>query len=145
MNKINRNVGCAALVALLAASAPAWAGDAPQEPGPRYGATGIMDEVTQALIHANYGATASSIEIVHEHLHHIINCLVGPKGQGFEAKWGNPCHGMGDGAIPDARDAAQKNLLEEVVKHADAGLQTDNLVLAKDAARVAVWSLMVAM
>ncbi len=28
-------------------------------------------------------------------LHHVINCLVGPRGRGFDAAVGNPCKGVG--------------------------------------------------
>lgn len=121
MNKVNRNVGCAALAALLAASAPALAADA-------------AAEVTQAVLHANYAATASEIKEVHDHLHHVINCLVGPKGSEFDANSMNPCERMGNGAIPNSVDAAKKKILAEVVQHANAGLGSDNLILAKDAA-----------
>ena len=42
---------------------------------------------------------------VQAHLHHTLNCLVGPGGDGFDAKQMNPCAQAGNGAIPDAKDA----------------------------------------
>ena len=88
MKKFSYGVGGVALAALLAASESDFAGDA-------------TAQVTQAVLHANYAATALNVKEVHEHLHHVINCLVGPKGAGFDTKEMNPCHGMGNGAIPD--------------------------------------------
>lgn len=141
MNKDHRNLACAAVAALLAVSAPALAADKIREPAPVM-ESGLSHELTQALLHANYAATSDTIEEAREHLHHVINCLVGPEGAGFDADSMNPCHGMGKGAIPDTADAALKKSLEKVVEHAQAGVQTDNFVLAKDAARIAVWTLM---
>jgi hypothetical protein len=58
-------------------------------------------EAATAAVHAGLAAQAATIEQVHMHLHHTVNCLVGPKGQGFDAKEANPCQKLGDGAIPD--------------------------------------------
>jgi hypothetical protein len=124
MDKVNRRVGCAVLAVLLAASAPALAGDA-------------VKEAAEAALHADFAATGYVIERVHDHLHHVINCLVGPKGSGFDANSMNPCNGMGDGAIPDAADAATKKILGDALERANAGLGLNDLNKAKYAARVA--------
>lgn len=59
-------------------------------------------EAATAATHAGLAAQGASIEQVHMHLHHTVNCLVGPKGPGFDATERNPCQKLGDGAIPDA-------------------------------------------
>jgi len=132
MDKVNRRVGCAALAAFLAASSPALAGDA-------------VKEVAEAALHANFAATAAVTEYVHDHLHHLINCLVGPKGSEFDANSMNPCNGMGDGAIADTTDAAKKKILAQALEYANAGLGSDDLTKAKDAAREAALSLALSM
>ena len=71
--------------------------------------------------HAGLAAKATTIDMVHMHLHHALNCLVGPGGTGFDSTNANPCAKAGDGAIPDA-SAAQKAKLQPAVAAANAGL-----------------------
>jgi hypothetical protein len=49
------------------------------------------------------------------HFHHVINCLVGPKSKLFDAEVGNPCSGMGNGAL---NDVGQKPIERAKLKHA---------------------------
>ena len=108
---------CAALIALLPASALA---DGPQ-------AIGI------AANHAGLAANAGGIDMVHTHLHHVLNCLVGPGGDGFDAAPGNPC-GMAGGAIPQTADAATKTKLQTAATQAKAGIANADMAAAKKAA-----------
>lgn len=71
---------------------------------------------------------------MHKHLHHAINCLVGPGGRTFDAKAPAPCEGLGNGAIPAAVDAGRKQVLEAALKEARAGLKTNDLLSARKAA-----------
>ena len=91
-------------------------------------------EAAASEMHAGLAAKATTIEQVHMHLHHAVNCLVGPKGQGFDAKEANPCQSLGDGAIPDATDAAMKAKLTSALAHAQAGLKSNELAVAQRAA-----------
>jgi hypothetical protein len=91
-------------------------------------------EAATAGQHAGLAAQGTSIEQVHMHLHHTVNCLVGPKGQGFDAKEANPCQKLGDGAIPDTTDQALKPKLAAALAKAEAGLKSDDLTAAKRAA-----------
>ena len=68
------------------------------------------------------------------HLHHTVNCLVGPKGQGFDAKEANPCQKLGNGAIPDTTDSATKAKLTAALASAQAGLKSEDLSAAKKSA-----------
>jgi hypothetical protein len=63
-------------------------------------------EAATAVTHAQLAAASQSVAVTDMHLHHVINCLVGPHGHGFDAKAGNPCHGMGDGAVRDSTHQA---------------------------------------
>ncbi|MGH7224584.1 MAG: hypothetical protein ACRELF_15270 [Gemmataceae bacterium] len=74
---------------LLSSAALAQAGDAAKE-------------LATANTHAQLSAASQSVEVATMHLHHTINCLVGPHGRGFDAAAGNPCKGMGDGALRDS-------------------------------------------
>jgi hypothetical protein len=87
-----------------------------------------------AAVHANLASNASSLSDAQMHLHHVVNCLVGPAGEGFDAKAGNPCKAQGDGAITDSADAATKKKLAAALAKAKAGLATTDLAAAKQAA-----------
>jgi hypothetical protein len=91
-------------------------------------------EVATGGLHAGLAAQAATIEQVHMHLHHAVNCLVGPAGQGFDAKEANPCQKLGNGAIPDTSDSATKAKLTAALAKAQAGLKSDDLTAAKKAA-----------
>jgi hypothetical protein len=108
-------------VVLTAFSAAALAADPAQE-------------VATAATHAGFAAQAATIDQAHMHLHHTVNCLVGPKGQGFDPNEANPCQKLGDGAIPDTADATAKAKLTAAVQKAQAGLKSDDLTAAKKAA-----------
>lgn len=114
---------CAGIVTVIVTAIPivAHAADAAKE-----AATGAT--------HAGLAAKAATIEQVHMHLHHAVNCLVGPKGQGFDAKEANPCQALGDGAIADTTDPAAKAKLNAALARAQAGLKAADLAAARQAA-----------
>ena len=101
-------------------------------------AADVGAEIANARMHAGLAAQASSLTMVQTHLHHAINCLVGPGGTGFDTKVLNPCQGDGSGAIPDETDAAKKKALQAAADEATAGLgATDIAAAQKDASSVA--------
>ena len=100
---------------VLSFASPAFAGDA--------GA-----EIANAAMHAGLAAQASDLAGVHAHLHHAVNCLVGPAGTGFDAKELNPCANSGGGAIPDTTKASTKATLQAALGKANAGIAAADLV-----------------
>jgi hypothetical protein len=96
-------------------------------------------EIDTAHTHAMYAAEAPTVAVSHMHLHHVINCLVGPKGASFDTKQADPCKGQGNGAIPDSiTDHALHAKLESVLAEAKTGLKSDSLAAVhSDAAKVA--------
>jgi len=109
-------IGAAALTAVaLSSGGPARADEA--------------QEVTTAGQHAGMAAGSADIKMVHLHLHHVVNCLVGPAGDGFDKDAGNPCDGKGNGAIADAGDKAGP--LKEIAMRAEEGIKSDDLATAK--------------
>ena len=88
-------------------------------------------EVVQAATHAGLASQASDIAGVHAHMHHALNCLVGPGGNGFDAKEMNPCAGAGAGAIPDDKDAKSKATLEHAAAELRAGITDSDATAAK--------------
>lgn len=91
-------------------------------------------EIVNAGMHAGFAAGSADIAGVHAHLHHTLNCLVGPNGNGFAANEMNPCAQAGNGAIPDTADAAKKTALEAAAAKARDGIASNDLAAAqKDA------------
>jgi hypothetical protein len=58
-------------------------------------------QIVLAEQHAGLAAQSTDVALVRAHLHHALNCLVGPGGPGFDAHEMNPCANAGNGAIPD--------------------------------------------
>ncbi len=98
-------------------------------------------ELKTAITHAEFAAKADAVKGVTMHLHHVLNCLVGPQDKRFDAAAGNPCQGQGGGFLPDLKakkgEDAQYHEAWWVATIADQGTKTDNLGQAKAAAQVA--------
>jgi hypothetical protein len=91
-------------------------------------------EISTAATHAGLAAKATDMKDTQMHLHHVVNCLVGPKGKGFDATPGNPCKDQGNGAITDTKDSKQKKALQAALAKANAGLKAKDMTAAqKDA------------
>ena len=115
----------AAAAFLLAAPAtiPAWAADLPIE-------------ISAAQITARSGSrNIFAIEDIHQRMQSAINCLVGPKGEGFDAAAPNPCAASGNGVIPDTADPAKKAKFQEAVEKLKSGLTVTD---RKDAMQIAL-------
>lgn len=85
-------------------------------------------QVATAVAHAGMAMGATDLTTAHAHLHHVVNCLVGPAGKGFDAKAEDPCKGMGQGAIVDSRgDIAEVDRLNAAVGQAEHGLKENTL------------------
>jgi hypothetical protein len=96
-------------------------------------------EAATAARHASLAAGAADLKATQMHLHHVVNCLVGPKGQGFDDKEANPCKDQGNGAIPDAIDEARKaKLMDALTKVNEALRQTDKASAQKNASEAQV-------
>jgi hypothetical protein len=88
---------------------------------------------TTAAQHAGFAASGADLAGVKRHLHHALNCLVGPEGQGFDAAPGNPCAAAG-GAIPQTTDAAKKATLEKAAAQLRTAIGGTDLEASKKAA-----------
>jgi hypothetical protein len=108
-------------IAFSLLAAPAFAAD-------------LRGEIVNASEHAEYAAEAADLATAHMHLHHALNCLVGPDGAGFDKTAINPCAHAGNGIIPDSTDAALTAEFQKAAAKSREGLATDDLAKAKDAA-----------
>ena len=122
MNKTQRDILFGAgIAAALLAPVPVLAAD-------------VAGEIATATTHATLASQSGALTGVQMHLHHAINCIVGPSDSRFDAKQLNPCVGSGNGAIPDTSDAAKKKALEAAATTAGMGLATSDLAKAHKAA-----------
>lgn len=89
--------------------------------------------IATAAQHAGFAASSGDIEGVHRHLHHTLNCLVGPDGEGFDQSQGNPCANAG-GAIPQTADAEVKEKLEGLAAQVRTAIASSDLAAAQQVA-----------
>ena len=94
-------------------------------------AADLGSEINNAATHAGLAAQAADINGVHTHLHHALNCLAGPGGDGFDAKIMNPCAQSGGGAIPDEMDQMKKTKLMAAKDDLTKGIAETDLAAAK--------------
>jgi len=91
-------------------------------------------EVTTAARHAGLAAQAADLKGTQTHLHHVFNCLVGPRGREFDDKEANPCKDQGNGAIPDTTDEVRRTALIQALAKANEGLRQTDLAAAHKSA-----------
>ena len=89
--------------------------------------------IATAAQHAGLAAAAEDLAGATRHLHHTLNCLVGPDGVGFDAAAGNPCNDAG-GAIPQTSDTATRGMLEDTAMKLREALGDGDLAVVKEAA-----------
>ena len=91
-------------------------------------------EIATAQTHAELAGTAADSNYTYMHLHHTLNCLVGPGGNGYDVKQMNPCSADGTGAIPDTSDPAKKKALEDLAAKTRGAIANTDPAGAKKAA-----------
>jgi hypothetical protein len=98
-------------------------------------------ELKTAMTHAGFAAKYDALKEVSLHLHHVINCVVGPQDKMFDAAAGNPCQSQGNGFLPDLKvkkgEDAQYYQVQWVARIAGQAIASNNLQEAKAAARIA--------
>ena len=94
-------------------------------------------EIATAAQHAGLAAAAPNLAQTHTHLHHAMNCLVGPKDADFDRANMNPCAQQGNGAFPDESDQDVKTKLQAAMSAAADGIaSSDEATAKKNAATV---------
>lgn len=84
-------------------------------------------EIGTAAQHAEFAVKGKNIDAVHQHLHHVINCIVGSGGAGFDGAAGNPCNNMGKGALSDASGLdGTEALLNQSLRLANIGVEIND-------------------
>jgi len=107
---------------------------------PSPAAMGMGDELKTAITHAGFAEKYDTTKEVTLHLHHVINCIVGPADPMFDKVAGNPCQGQGKGIMPDIKAAMGQDQEYQVawwLAHlADQAIKMGNLAQAKAAAHI---------
>lgn len=114
------------VVAILAVAAMAFA----QTPFETQRATAVQ--------HAGFSMEADEHDMAVRHLGHVLNCIAGEGGEGFDASWGHPCAGQGEGLLNDLAGQAHADDLGAVLRAAHglamAGVEEDSLAAVQAAA-----------
>ena len=98
-------------------------------------AADVAKEIATAETHAGYAAAAADLKMAQAHLHHVVNCMVGPKGRGYDETQANPCKDQGGGVMADYKgDKAKRATLQKALDTARAGLKAADLTAAKQRA-----------
>jgi len=97
-----------------------------------------VEKIAAQITARSASRNVQKIEDVHQRMQSAINCLVGPKGEGFDAAAPNPCAASGNGLIPDTAEANKKDEYQAVVAKLKTGLATSDrgvaMQIALDAA-----------
>lgn len=103
--------------------------------------TQVLDQWKTGVQHTKFSQDYSNMKEITTHLQHVVNCIEGQTGPGFEGGAGNPCQGQGNGMVVDAKKAGGKFAqtvwaLELADSIAKAGLKAKSV----DAAKTYGWS-----
>ncbi len=101
---------------------------------------GMKIELKTAITHAGFASKGDSLAEVTLHLHHVVNCLVGPDDKLFDKAAGNPCQGQGKGVLPEIKASMgtdQEYTVAWWLAHlGDEAISMKNLAQAKAAAHI---------
>ena len=88
-------------------------------------------QIATAAQHAGLAAAAPNLPQTRMHLHHVMNCLVGPKDGDFDKTNANPCAQQGNGAFLDATNPETKAQLQSAMSLAGDGIASNDEATAK--------------
>ncbi len=61
----------------------------------------LATQLGTAIQHSGFSAAAEEHAMAVRHLGHVLNCIAGEGGVGFDSSWGHPCGGQGAGILSD--------------------------------------------
>ena len=83
-------------------------------------------QIATAAQHAGLAAAAPNLLQIRMHLHHAMNCLVGPQDAEFDKTNMNPCAQQGKGAFPDTSDPEIRTKLQNAMSAAADGIASNS-------------------
>ena len=118
----------AVCAAALALAGGAWA----------QGSDALNEQLATARQHAEFSMGADDLAGATTHLGHVLNCIAGEEGEGFDGDWGHPCGGQGDGILADVESHPAADEVAAVLSAAHAlamdGVMAESLGAAQAAA-----------
>jgi hypothetical protein len=88
-------------------------------------------QLATAIQHSGFSMEAEAHDMAVRHLGHVLNCLAGEGGEGFDASWGHPCGGQGDGIVADLASHPHHDDVAALIRSAHAlameGVQSASL------------------
>lgn len=101
---------------------------------------GLGAELKIAITHAGFAQKYETLNEVTTHMHHVLNCLVGPGDKMFDAGAGNPCQGSGNGILADIKSKTGEDQEYQVAwwlaQLANEAIKMGNLNQEKAAAHI---------
>lgn len=98
----------------------------------------LATQLQTAIQHSGFSAGAPDLAMASRHLGHVLNCLVGEGGDGFNAEWGHPCGGQGAGIANDLASHPQaadlQALVDAAIQLAAQGVNQQSLLAVQSAA-----------
>lgn len=95
-------------------------------------------QLATAVQHAEFSMGADDTAMAVRHLGHVLNCIAGEGGEGFDGSWGHPCDGQGAGILADIEGHAAADDLMAVLRSAHglamAGVEAESLGAVQAAA-----------
>ena len=100
--------------------------------------TKVLDQWKTSVQHSKFSQNYSNLKEITSHLQHVMNCIEGARGSGYDGGVGNPCQGQGSGMITDAKTAGGKYtqavpLFELADEIAATGLKSKSVEKSKTA------------
>jgi hypothetical protein len=95
-------------------------------PGAAWAVDLAVEKIATQITARSASRNVQKIEEVHQRMQSAINCLVGPKGEGFDMAAPNPCAASGTGLIPDTSEPEKKEKYQTAVAKLKTGLATDD-------------------
>ena len=103
------------------------------------GSADVNKEISTALTHAQMAAASGDVKMVQQHMHHVVNCLVGDKSPDYDAAEENPCKGMGTGAMNDVDSKSkQHKALDKALSEAKEAFKKKDTKGAQSEAKEAI-------
>lgn len=90
-------------------------------------------QLATAVQHAEFSMSADDHDMAVRHLGHVLNCIAGEGGEGFDGSWGHPCGAQGAGLVSDVAGVSNAEAIEAVLRAAH-GLALDGVDTASIAA-----------
>lgn len=88
--------------------------------GAAHAQSAFQTQWATAVQHAEFSMGADDHAMAVRHLGHVLNCIAGEGGEGFDGSWGHPCGSQGAGMLADVAEHPHADDLMVVLRAAHA-------------------------